>query len=224
MIFDVLGFTGVILYIGSYGLLQTGVIRGNGYTYAVLNVCAAVATLISLVVAFNVWSATCQIFFLMFSLIGIVRRYLASRRISFTDEERAFIVNRLGALSLPDARRFLSAGRWLDGQKGQTLTKDGAVVDGLYYVLRGSVSVLVNDKEIALLQDDNFIGEMSCLSGAPASATTRVSDAGRLFFIERQRLTELTKSNAALNEQIRLLFFEEVADKLRRTTLALDHQ
>lgn len=221
MVFDILGLVGVLFYISSYGLLQLGVIRGSGYVYASMNIVAATLTLISLMNAFNLWSAISQLFFMTFSGIGMIRIWMASRSIKFTEEEKRLIADRLGAFSILDARRFFDAGQWIDAKPGQNLTDQGQVVDGLYYVMNGSVRILVNDKEIAVSGGDTFIGEMSCLAGTPASATARVSAPCRLFFIKRDKLLRIVQKNPVLNEKIRLIFFEEIADKLRENNSSL---
>ena len=116
MVFDILGLVGVLFYISSYGLLQLGVIRGSGYVYASMNIVAATLTLISLMNAFNLWSAISQLFFMTFSGIGMIRIWMASRSIKFTEEEKRLIADRLGAFSILDARRFFDAGQWIDAK------------------------------------------------------------------------------------------------------------
>ena len=53
---DVFGFTGVAAYVVGYGL-QTGYIRGHSYAYALFNAAGAGFTLLSLIGAFNLYSA-----------------------------------------------------------------------------------------------------------------------------------------------------------------------
>lgn len=42
------GYLGVALYLSSYALLQSGVLRGVGYTYTLMNLSAALLVLVSL--------------------------------------------------------------------------------------------------------------------------------------------------------------------------------
>ena len=59
--YQVAGYGGVAFYLGSYGLLQLGVLRGNSYTYAALNLLAAALVLVSLFRNWNLFSAIIQI-------------------------------------------------------------------------------------------------------------------------------------------------------------------
>ena len=54
---EIAGYIGVGLYLGSYVLLQFGVILGSGSLYSVLNLLAACFVLASLMSAFNMSSA-----------------------------------------------------------------------------------------------------------------------------------------------------------------------
>lgn len=55
--YQIAGYGGVVFYLSSYGLLQMGVLRGNSYTYAALNMLAAALVLVSLFRNWNLFSA-----------------------------------------------------------------------------------------------------------------------------------------------------------------------
>jgi predicted tellurium resistance membrane protein TerC len=79
------GLAGVVLYLGSYALLQSGILRGSSYTYAILNLCAASLVLLSLTVAFNLSSAIIQASWVVISVLGIARLIWINRRMRVTD-------------------------------------------------------------------------------------------------------------------------------------------
>ena len=72
-ILDVAGIAGVGFYLGSYTALQLGMLRGDGYAYAILNAAAAALVLLSLKEAFNLSSAVIQVSWIVISLVGITR-------------------------------------------------------------------------------------------------------------------------------------------------------
>ncbi|MEX0369308.1 MAG: hypothetical protein AB3N09_01665, partial [Tateyamaria sp.] len=71
--FQIAGFAGVAFYLGSYALLQLGVVRGNGYPYALMNLAGASLVLVSLVTGWNLFSAIIQISWITLSIVGIAR-------------------------------------------------------------------------------------------------------------------------------------------------------
>ena len=71
---DLIGVIGVALYVGSYFLLQTKILDGNKNTYAIMNLLAPVAVLISLTESFNLASALIQICWVAISIVGISLR------------------------------------------------------------------------------------------------------------------------------------------------------
>ena len=71
---DFIGVIGVTLYVGSYFLLQTKIFDGNKNTYAVMNLLAPIAVLVSLTESFNLASALIQISWVTISIVGISLR------------------------------------------------------------------------------------------------------------------------------------------------------
>lgn len=77
--YDVLGTTGVILIVASYFLLQIGRMRSDSLTYSAANAVGAALILFSLLFEFNVSAFLIELFWLLISLIGLVR-YFSRRR------------------------------------------------------------------------------------------------------------------------------------------------
>ena len=72
-IFEIAGFMGVALYLGSYAALQLQLLDCNGIKYPFLNFLAASCVLISLSESFNMSSALIQISWIAISSYGIAR-------------------------------------------------------------------------------------------------------------------------------------------------------
>jgi hypothetical protein len=77
---DVIGGIGVLLVLGTYGLLQAGRMRADGLRYSVLNLLGALLIGYSLLYAFNLASFVIEVFWAIASLWGI-RRALRARRV-----------------------------------------------------------------------------------------------------------------------------------------------
>lgn len=70
---DAIGTLGVILIIGSYLFLQLDYLSGKSVSYSVLNAIGAACVLISLFYFFNLSAFIVEFFWLIISLIGIIR-------------------------------------------------------------------------------------------------------------------------------------------------------
>jgi len=189
--FNMAGLAGVALYLMSYALLQAGILRGSGYAYAILNLCAASLVLISLTVAFNLSSAIIQVSWIVISLMGIARHAWVNSRVRFSSEEQAMVQHVFPEMPPPMARRFLTRGTWLDAEIGAVLTEEGTPVANLYYLSRGEAQVISGGRVICSITS-GLVGEMNVLSGGHASATVRIVSPSRLFVISGDSLRRLS--------------------------------
>lgn len=70
---ELAGLAGFALYMGSYLLLNAGLLDGRSYGYATMNLAAAACVLFSLTEAFNLASALIQASWIAISLFGLMR-------------------------------------------------------------------------------------------------------------------------------------------------------
>ncbi len=72
---DTIGIIGVVFLLGAYFLLNIGKIKSNGLAYQILNFTAAWLILYSLYFHWNTPSVIIEIFWIIISIIGMVRFY-----------------------------------------------------------------------------------------------------------------------------------------------------
>lgn len=77
---DVVGFVGIALIVGCYLLLQTEKLRSNDVNYSIFNGIGAICILVSLCFEFNLSAFIVETIWVLISLIGIGRYFLAKRR------------------------------------------------------------------------------------------------------------------------------------------------
>ncbi|MEX2479586.1 MAG: hypothetical protein WD928_01880 [Gammaproteobacteria bacterium] len=80
--YDIVGGTGVVLVLGTYGLLQAGRMASDGLVYSVANLAGAILIGISLLFSFNLASFIIEVFWATASAYGIwraLRRRRAAR-------------------------------------------------------------------------------------------------------------------------------------------------
>ncbi|MFC1680807.1 Crp/Fnr family transcriptional regulator [Pseudomonadota bacterium] len=218
------GIAGVGFYLGSYTALQLGILRGNGYAYAILNATAAALVLLSLKEAFNLSSAVIQISWIVISLVGITRHYILTHRARFTDEEKDFIGHALPEMEKLKARRLLDLGTWVDMVPGTLLTEEGSPVSNLFYLVTGSADVISHGSKIATLQERSLVGEMTALSGEPATGTVLLNEPSRCLMIPSDGLRDLSQRDPDIRRQIDACFAGQVKVKLLTINKALSAQ
>jgi len=220
-LFWLTGLVGVAFYLGSYAALQSGLIRGSGWVYTVLNLLAASFVLVSLMAEWSMSSALIQISWITISVIGLGRLWLRQRMLRFTQEERHLAETCFATMHGLDARKFLDKGVWMEAPAGYVLTQEGQPVEHLHYIECGGVDVFVGDLKIAHVGMGDFIGEMGCLSHGAASATTKLSEQSRMFRISSDEISRLLRRHPDLLPHLEYAFAHKTRRKLLETNTAL---
>ena len=77
---DVIGNLGVVMIVGSYFLVQIGKMSGTGLPYTSLNGLGAALIMVSLYYNFNLSAFIIELFWILISVIGMVRILLERQR------------------------------------------------------------------------------------------------------------------------------------------------
>ena len=184
------GILSVVLAVTAYAALQTGYIRGTGYTYPGLNLISAVLMLFSLWANWNGSAFAVEVLWIVISVLGIARIYFINSRLNFSDEEMTLISYGLPRMSRATARALLNKGVWMDAPPGTVLTTEGHSVTHLHFMLHGAAKVLSGGANIATIKR-GFIGEMAVMDAAPASATVETAEPSRIFTVSGTALRAL---------------------------------
>ena len=214
-VYNLAGVVGVILYVLGYALLQLGVVRGRGYAYISLNLAASSLVLVSLINAFNLYSAIIQILWITISAVGLWRTWRAQRAIAFSQHERHLLTARFPLLSPALARAFLDAGRWRDVAGGQVLASEGQVLDRLIFLSDGAARVENDGAILAEVTPPAFLGELTVLSGGPATATVRTTAPGHVFDMAGDTLRRLLAREPEISPHLDAAMRGDMADKLK---------
>ena len=211
---EIIGVMGVAVYLGSYAALQLGLLRGQGYAYASLNTLAAALVLVSLTDAFNLSSAIIQVSWIVIGVVGISRYYILTHRVRFDDEEKMFLEFALPTMDRIKARRLLDMGTWLTAEPNTVLTEAGIPVPNLVFLVDGKAEVHVDGSVVAVIEEKNFIGEMTALSGEKATATVIVVERSRCLEIPAEPLRQLLKKDPDMERELEYCFSSAVKQKL----------
>jgi len=218
-ILEAAGLLGVILYVGAYAALQSGLPRSNGYTYATANLAAAALVLLSLTSDFNLSAAISQIIWIVLSVVGLARMAVLERRARLNEEERAFMAAKFPTMSRSMARKFLNAGNWYDAEAGTLFVTEGERLGGLIYMASGEAEITLRGRPIAQCISGSFIGEMSCFDGSLANATVSLRQPSRYFLIRTEALNRLCARDLDMRRTVENGVGNDTRHKLIETDL-----
>ena len=121
---------------------------------------------------------------------------------------------------IKDAETFLAHGHRKRYSAKSTIIYAGDKADILYYVVKGTVSVLVEDRKnskemiVAYLNPGEFFGEMGLFEGGIRSAWIRAKTDCEISEIGYLKFTELYQKNP----QFLLSVTKQIAKRLKKTT------
>ena len=215
---DRIGMLGVVLYIGSYLCLQLGLVKGEGYLYPFLNLCASSSVLISLSTHFNPYSAVIESSWIAISLIGMARIYYVHHYIRLTDEEAEVVRRLVPGLKNDRARQFVRLGRFVAAEPGLVLAAEGEPVPALAMLLGGRAAIVRGAAAVAEVGAGALVGELTFATGAPATATVRVSAPGRVWLAATEGLLRHLARNPDVAGEMERSIAGDLRAKLVMTT------
>lgn len=125
------------------------------------------------------------------------------------------------ALAAEELERIGGQGRVREAAGGEVLREDGERGDTLMVVLDGGVEVVKGDKHghqhvLVTLERGAILGELSLLSGSPATATLRAAGPCRVFELERGHFESLLSAGDPAANRLLLAIARELALRLKR--------
>ena len=134
----------------------------------------------------------------------------------FSGAEQHFADNMPPGMDRATIKRLLGFSASRDVEAGATLTSEGQGVDDLLYVAGGEVRILHGDRIVATCNPGDYVGEMSFLTGNPASATSKSVTPVRLLAFERRKLRAAIDADPALRRTLEAALSRNLAEKLVR--------
>lgn len=213
-IYTAVGLFGVLTYLVNYTCLQMGLVSGQSYLYAGVVILGASSILVSLLDNFNLPTAVIQGSFILISLVGIIRLYISENHIFFSPEESHFFSTKFPNLPKNLARKLFDKGYWLDGGPGSVLAYQGENLNALIYIADGEAAICIDGKTIGYAGKESFIGEITVLDDAPATATVTLSKPSRYFAIDKSEFKKLVLRYPEIHAQFTHSFAGEMKKRL----------
>ena len=161
-------------------------------------------------------SAMWEFVFTMVNAIQLAIVLMAGRRKSRDEDEALFVETVMPTLDGNLRARMLKLARWETREPGQVLIEEGQTSPQLVFIARGAASVEKAGAIVGVCGPGDFLGEMSFLTGRPASATVRVANEIRCCVYDPAILKAVTKKNPGIRQALELSFNRNLVGKLER--------
>jgi CRP-like cAMP-binding protein len=146
--------------------------------------------------------------------LGIIWYYEYQHR--FSADENHFVSNVPAGIERSSIKRLLELADLNAVGVGETLTREGEAVKTLMYVADGIVKIEHEGRVVAICGPGDYVGELSFLSGNPASATAIVVKPTRILAFDQARLAAAFAANPQLRRTLESALNRNLAGKLAR--------
>lgn len=158
-----------------------------------------------------------NIVFITINFVSVVFLIHARISVRFTEEEKELFATQFKNFSAVEFMKLLRAGKWRHLAKDEVVSRQGEKVTDLSLIYNGRVRVLVDEREIAVLKDGHFIGEMSFTSRGLATATCLVAEPTQCLTWHQESLWGLMRRNPSMRTAMQSVINIDIVNKLKST-------
>lgn len=159
--------------------------------------------------------------FVLVNLVQLAILAYRNRSLHFSDDDWLFREQVAPTLDAALVRRLLATGEWHTAEPGHVFTRHGQMASHLIFIADGEVRITVDDVEVGLCYRGNLVGEISILSGTPATATAVALTPVRYLALERNALRRLIVREREIEQAIDMSFRKEFREKIASANEAL---
>jgi hypothetical protein len=161
-------------------------------------------------------SATWEFIFASVNAVQLAIVLLAGRRRAVGDDEKFFVETVMPTIEPNLRARILKLARWQTRDPGDILVEEGQTAPELVFIAKGAASVERDGRIVGVCGPGDFLGEMSFLTGRPASATVRVANEISCCVFDPGVLKILSKKHPGIRQALEYSFNRNLVGKLER--------
>ena len=150
--------------------------------------------------------------------ISVLRR--RARRGSMLEEEVGLFDRLLGIEDPGRQQRLRDLMTWRDVEEGEVLMRQDQPDPPLIYVARGNARVECDGRVVGSCGAEEFLGEMSLVSGQTASATVIATQRSRIATFDRDALAHYSRAVPEVDTALTHALNRGLAAKVRRMNVA----
>ena len=164
------------------------------------------------------WSALFwQSMFIAINAVQLFFLYREKKPVNLTRDQQRLHLLVFRSLNPKELLKLLAIAEWREAGKGETLIKEGIIIDELYLLFSGSVEVKTGNKVLAHIRDGGFMGEMSYITGRPTSAELITNEPIRYLSWLKSDLEKFFIKHPAIKSVMQVILGYDLADKLNYT-------
>lgn len=154
--------------------------------------------------------------FVMVNIIQLLIIWYYEYHHRFDDEHQHFAQNMPDSVDRSAVKRLLDQSDLQKLQPDQVITREGEKVTQLMYIADGIVKIERGDRLVAICGPGDYVGELSFLSGNPATATATVVKPTRALVFDQAQLATAIAADAQLRRTLESALNRNLAGKLVR--------
>lgn len=157
-----------------------------------------------------------NIVFGVFSVWELIRIHRERRPVVMDPDQRSAYDEVFHQLSEKDFERFWKQGSHEHHVQEVTLTHQGVEVTDLMLITRGTATVHIDGAMVATIGQHMFVGEMTLISGGPASATVITNDGTHLRRWSHTSLDHIEEAKPELATKLWRILSRDLSLKMNR--------
>lgn len=158
-----------------------------------------------------------NLFFIVVNVIQLAVLIYERRPVVLSPEEEEVYQRAFRSVTKVDFLKLMSKCQWREADPGEVLIEEGRVLDRLMLVLSGTARVVVQGRTVAEVKEGLFVGEMSFLTEAPATAEVVVNLPLRYLSWDRDEFREYLDERPPLRFAMLGLLGLDLTKKIRRS-------
>ncbi len=198
----------------SYVLSLTAYLIRDIFYLRIVAICSAIAAVLYAVYArewsIGYWEAGIAIV----NAVQVAVLLHERRNAVFNAEEKELHDTLFKHFSSVQFKQLLKQAVWVDAPKDEKLTEQGKPVARLTFIVNGLASVDIDGTILAYCKRFDFIGEMSFVSGEPATATVVTMAPTRYLMWTQDDLHELLRNDDAMRVAMQSVLTKNLVAKL----------
>lgn len=157
-----------------------------------------------------------EVIFVAVNVGQLLIMWYYARRHRFAEHEQPFAASMPRGVERRTIRRLLRLARLRNAEPGDRLTTEGALVSELIFIADGIVQIERGGAIVAVCGKGDFLGEMSFVTGAPATATAVVVKPLRYLAFDQTRLRAALEADSELKQAMDASFNRNLIGKLTK--------
>jgi CRP-like cAMP-binding protein len=165
-----------------------------------------------------------EVIFVAVNVVQLAILWYYAKRHRFSEDEQRFAAIMPTGIDRRTIRRLLRLAKLRHAPEGEKLTEEGRTVTELVFISDGVMQIEQAGRIVAVCGPGDFVGEMSFVTGAPASATAVAARPMRYLAFEQARLRAAVEADNDLRQALDASLNHNLVGKLAKANAAHPEQ